>query len=292
MNVTGHFLKFGALALLLIISPSWAKKDKDVVDPELVRKIQAEISQLKKENKKLDKDLAHADSMMTEEASRTAKLHENYEKQLSRKKEEIQEIKNSLTQIQTQISQEKSKQASFQNKSDEIKAREQSNKKLLLQIAAKLEERITGSLPWDIEKRLERIRVLKRDMETNNASLDEILVRLTSIYKDEIKLGDEITLQDQPVTRKNGEVINARVLKMGNQWMVYSDEEEKNFGVLSRTQTAQGVSYTWKEDLDFKEREAVRAALDIKSGKKPPGLVTLPLSLAINPASQTKQEGL
>jgi len=77
-------------------------------------------------------------------------------------------------------------------------------------------------------------------------------------------------------------VVNAKVLKIGNQWMVYSDEEEKKFGVMTRTVKNGAIHYSWKEDLNFEERDAVRTALDIKSGKKPPGLVSLPLSLTID----------
>jgi len=264
-----------------LLTTGYAKK-KEKVDPAEIRKINSEIALLKKENKKLHSELSHVDSMTSEESARSKKLHANYEKELVRKKSEIQGLKDKHVNLQTSINKEKSQQARVRNNIDELKARKNASSKLLIVLTQDLENRIEKSLPWDLDKRLERIRLLKRDIENKNAGVDESYTRLKSIYNDEIKLGDEINLSNKPITTNSGEVINAKVLKIGNQWMVYSDEEEKKFGVMTRTVKEGTILYSWKEDLNFEERDAVRTALDIKGGKKPQGLVSLPLSLTID----------
>ena len=55
-----------ALVCLLLSSICYAKK-KEEVDGANIRKLHAEISRLKKENKKLDKELSYVDSMTSEE---------------------------------------------------------------------------------------------------------------------------------------------------------------------------------------------------------------------------------
>ncbi|MFC1586281.1 DUF3450 family protein, partial [Fibrobacterota bacterium] len=144
-----------------------------------------------------------------------------------------------------------------------------------------LEQAVKNSLPWDLEARLDRVRVLKRDLEAGNAGLEESFGRLNALYSEEIKFGDEVEFSERPVTRINGETVNARILKIGNQWMVYADEEDKKYGVLERALGEEGIQYKWRENLSFAEREAIRDALDVKNAKKPPKLVNLPITFTL-----------
>ena len=123
------------------LSLTHAKK-KVEVDPAEVRKFNAEISRLKKENQKLTIDLSHVDSMTSEESARTRKLHQNYTTELARKKEEIQTLKNKQQSLQNSIHKEKSKQANYENKSGEIKARLKADSKLLGDLIEELENTI------------------------------------------------------------------------------------------------------------------------------------------------------
>jgi len=104
---------------------------------------------------------------------------------------------------------------------------------------------------------------------------------LDALYSGEIKFGDEVAVFNKSVTRNNGEVINARILKIGNQWIAYSDEEGKKYGILERTQSEDGIQYRWREKFSFGERESIREALEVKTARKPPKLVTLPLTLTL-----------
>jgi hypothetical protein len=173
---------------------------------------------------------------------------------------------------------------------DEQTAREKALIKSLITHCEKLEEDIKGSLPWEVEMRMERVRVLKRDLESETANLEEGFNRLNSLYTQEIKSGDEAAVFDRPITRNDGEVINAQILKIGNQWLVYADEEGKKYGVLQRVMSDDAPGYKWKEELSFAQREAIREALDVKTAKKPPKLVTLPLSLSLENKDQKKGE--
>jgi hypothetical protein len=127
-------------------------------------------------------------------------------------------------------------------------------------------------------------------LENLSATPEEGFARLRAIYTEEIRLGDEVQFSNRPITRNNGEIVNANVLRIGNQWIVYQDDAGLLFGVLSRKIGKDGTSeYKWKEDLSFEERQAVKAAIDVKLARKPPQIVNLPLSLSISQESSPKE---
>ena len=103
---------------------------------------------------------------------------------------------------------------------------------------------------------------------------------MKSLIAEETRFGDEVAIINSPLTRKNGELINAQILRIGNQWMVYSDENGTVYGALVRKNSAT-IAYEWNEDLTLAEREAVRLAIDVKLAKKPPQMVSLPISLSV-----------
>jgi hypothetical protein len=139
--------------------------------------------------------------------------------------------------------------------------------------------RINSGLPWDPEVRRDRLLSLKRDIEGGIAAPDEAFSRLAAILKEETKNGDEITLLSRPLTRQNGEVVNAQILKVGNQILMYADDENKKFGILEPRLENGATVYKWREDLSFADRTAVKKAVAVKSGREAPQLVNLPLYL-------------
>ena len=70
-------------------------------------------------------------------------------------------------------------------------------------------------------------------------------------------------------------------MRIGNQWMVYADDNGSVYGSLVRRMEGDKVVYEWNEELNLEERSAVKLALDVKQAKKPPQVVKLPVSLSI-----------
>jgi len=50
------------------------------------------------------------------------------------------------------------------------------------------------------------------------------------------------------------------------------------------------VEYTWKEDLNFDERTAIKLAIEVKMARKPPQMVRMPLSLSIENSKVENKE--
>ena len=234
------------------------------------------IAKAKKEMQRADGELRRTDSLMRDESSRAAQAEERQAKDRERRDKEIAALQARLQETQGKIGAEKAALARHQNAVDEIKSREAHLRKVLAGYCDSLAARVEAGLPWDNQARLDRIRALKRDLEAGTASPEEGLARLSAILKEEVKAGDEIAVFSKPVNRANGETVNAQVLRLGNQWLVYMDEEGKRFGVMER----KGGTWAWREDIAFGEKNRIREAIEVKSAKRPPQLVVLDLDVA------------
>lgn len=279
-----RFIRGAAVtAMLLLAGGARAQEGDDRLDGDL-QKARADMAQARKDIQKADGELAKSDSLMRDEAARAAQSEDRQGKDRERREKENAALQARTAETQGKIDAERNAAARGQNAVDEIKARQKQLVALLAAWCDSVAARIDGGLPWDKEPRIDRVRALKKDLQAGTASPDEGFARLSAILKDEIKLGDEIAVFNKPVTRKSGEVVNAQVLKIGNLWLAYMDEDAKRFGILEKTEKG----WEWREDLGFSEQNRVREALEVKSAKRPPQLVTLDLGILPGGAAATK----
>lgn len=262
-------------ALTALLAVSAAPAGAQDVEGDLQR-ARSEIAKAKKEIQRADGELRRADSLVRDEASRAAQAEERQARDRERRDKEITALQGRLQETQGKIGAEKASLSRHQNAVDEIKSREGHIRKVLAGYCDSLAARVEAGLPWENQARLDRIHALKRDLDAGTATPEEGLSRLSAILKEEVKAGDEIAVFNKPLNRLNGETVNAQVLRLGNQWLVYMDEEGKRFGVLER----QGGKWAWREDLAFGEKNRVREAIEVKSAKRPPQLVVLGLGVS------------
>ena len=248
----------------------------------------AEIQALKLEKEKLNADIqklnrqiSATDSMLRADDKRYKNLQERYRADVERRKSEIDSMNVKIRAVASQLQDERNKQAKAKLRSDNVAAKRKALNAVLLSVSKQLESQVESTLPWERETRLDRVKSLSRDIESGTASEEEAFSRLKSLIAEETKFGDEVALVNAPLTRKNGELINAQILRIGNQWMVYSDENSTLYGSLVRKVENDKVVYEWNEELNLEERSAVRSAIDVKLAKKPPQIVTLPVSLSV-----------
>lgn len=264
---------------LLLSAFSFADTDSDIRDLKL------EKEKLNSEIQKLNSQISATDSMIRADDKRYKMLQERYRSDSERRKVEIDSLNAKIRTVAAQLQEERAKQARAKNRTDNVKSKRKALNETLITLSKKLESQIAQTLPWERETRLDRAKSLTRDLEAGNASEEEGFSRLKSLIGEEVKFGDEVAIINSPLTRKNGKLINAQILRIGNQWMVYSDENATMFGAMVRKvidgPNGKMVTYEWNEDLSLAEREAVKFALDVKQAKKPPQIVTLPVSLSI-----------
>ena len=283
-------IKLLTVLLFTAVFVSYANAD---VDSD-IRDMQLEKEKLNSEIAKLNSQIAATDSMLKADDTRYKTLQDRYKKDKERRKSEIDSLNAKVKSMAGQLQQERNKQAHAKNRSENVKSKRKALSAALAAVSKQLEFQISQTLPWDRETRLDRAKSLTRDIEGGNASEEEAFSRLKALIAEETKFGDEVAIINSPLTRKNGELINAQILRIGNQWMVYSDENGTVYGALVRKSVVGGdrptVTYEWVEDLNLAERDAIRFALDVKQAKKPPQMVNLPVSLSVV-RNSSKTEG-
>ena len=231
---------------------------------------------------KLNVQIAQTDSLTKAEKKFNTEQAARQQADIKRRKSEIEDLNQKLAELNAEMKREKNSISNAQTKAENVNAVRKSLTAQLSTHCAKLEEFVKNSLPWDTEARIERISALCADLQSGSSTAEEGFARLKALYTEEIRMGDEVQMSSRAITRNNGEMVNANVLKIGNQWIVYQDDAGLLYGVLKRKKNAEGkYEYLWQEDLSFEERQAVKTAVDVKLSRKPPQMVVLPLSLSI-----------
>jgi len=274
------------IALVLFFAVCATAQRNAVVVPDTIQEqktaLLAEKAGLENDIKKINAQIAQTDSLTKAEQKFWQQLQARQKADVERRKSEIESLNQKLAELSAEMRKEQGSIANSQVRIENINA---TRKALTAQIATycrKLESSIKTGLPWDAEARAERTSSLCQDLENGRASAEEGFSRLRAIYAEEIRFGDEVQISSRPITRNNGEIINANILRIGNQWIVYQDDAGLLFGVLNRKLGQDGnYEYSWKENLSFEERQAVKTAIDVKLSRKPPQMVKLPLSLSL-----------
>ena len=263
------------LMVLLVSGPALADRASEIQDLKL------EKEKLNSEIQKLNRQISATDSMLKADDSRYRTLQQRYKADTERRRAEIDSLNVKIKAVAGELQMERNKQARAKNRTGNVAAKRKALRAELAGISKRLESQVAQTVPWELESRLDRVKSLTRDIESGNASEEEGFSRLKSLIAEETKFGDEVAIINSPLTRKNGELINASILRIGNQWMVYSDDNGTVFGALVRKVVDGKVAYEWNEELNLEERAAVKLALDVKQAKKPPQIVKLPVSLSI-----------
>lgn len=246
-----------------------------------VRDLETQKIALDNEIKKTSALIKETEKLIKEDASRYATLEKRYADDLARRSLELDSLNAKIRKMAEQLQLEKNKQVGAKNRAERVKSKRKMVLGLMAESCKALEVQVEQTIPWDKEARLERVRSLLRDLQTENASEEEAFSRMKSLIQEEIRFGDEVAILNAPFTRKNGETINAKILRIGNQWMVYTDENTTVYGALMRKLENGKIVYEWNESLTLSEREAVKLAIDVKQARKAPQMVTLPLSLSV-----------
>ena len=241
----------------------------------------SQIASIKNDIKSLEKQIAFTDSMKSVEAELFKKSQSRFQGDMKSRKKELQDLKNSLNKTASKVRSVNNDIAQSEMKIESIKAQQSQIRETLAKGCEKLMQSISQSLDWKRTERSNRVQSLLQDLKTKNASLEEGLSRLSNLYQEAIEFGDKVEYTEEPVIRTNGDVVNGKVIRIGNQALAYMGDEEKNFGILFPTKPGKKsnsteINYEWKETFTFQERNMIRKAIDVKSAKKPPQLITLP----------------
>ncbi|HEX2612632.1 MAG TPA: DUF3450 family protein [Fibrobacteria bacterium] len=267
---------FAAALLLALAGGTPAAAQGDAGEAE---RLSLEIARMKRDVQRADNDLRRTDSLAAAEQAGFAKSRERAARDLERRAKENAALEARVRESRARAVKERSRGDGYVAAAAEIKAREKAALEFLMMVTDTLRSRVERGMPWDIEARRDRVLALRRDMEAGTTPPDEAFGRLLALVREETKNGDEATLSSRAITRADGEVINAQVLRIGNQAAVYVDDEGRNYGILEPRMDSAGVVWSWRENLSLSERTVVKRAVMVKGGREAPQLVPLEIPL-------------
>ena len=274
------------LALLaLLCAAAFARQGDAEAEAEL-RALAEEKAALEREIASLDRDLAATDSARAAEGERAAAIEARTSDDLARRAAEIDTLETRIRGLARDLKAERAAQNAVSRSEDQVQAKRDAVSALILKSCREFEAQEARTAPQNLAQRRERLAALCRDVETGNAPVEEAFSRLTALFGEEIRFGDEAALRDEPVRRSDGELVNAHVLRAGNVWMAYADEQFRRFGLLKGV--SEDGSPVWDEDLDLETRAMLRLAVEVKLGRKPPQIVVLPFAAEGPKAEGTK----
>jgi hypothetical protein len=236
------------------------------------------LKELKQKIKTTDSRLSQTDSLIKFENKAFVEREDRLNNELLRRKNELKEASERLKGVRLELNKEIRLENKYRNEERANNLRLETLNAQILKEVIVLEDLVQKSIPIGQGKRLERIVALRRDLEKKTASPEEALSRLKALYKEEIRFGDEISIKRTSVNRKDGLLINVEMLRIGNVWAAYMDDEAKYFGIYNRSTGEAGYLWEWREDLNFEERKRVRNAIEVRAARQAPQLVLIPLS--------------
>ena len=258
---------------LLILSVVGLLMAQSPEEDRLLKQIESLKSDIAKANVKI----SETDSMTVLEQKRFETLKQRSEEDVASKKVDIQSLEKKMNELVGEVRKAQYRQNNADAKVEVIKTRRAELSKVLIEQCENLKLQVLSGIPWDQKKRLDRLQSLKSDIESKSASVEEGLARLKALISEEKRFGDEVAYQERPYNKNDGTLINAKILRVGNLFMVYVDDQEKNYGILQKTEGG----YKMFEDLSFEQRQQVRDAIKVKTAKEAPRLVDLPITLSV-----------
>jgi chromosome segregation ATPase len=258
---------------LLILSVVGLLMAQSPEEDRLLKQIESLKSDIAKANVKI----SETDSMTVLEQKRFETLKQRSEEDVASKKVDIQSLEKKMNELVGEVRKAQYRQNNADAKVEVIKTRPAELSKVLIEQCENLKLQVLSGIPWDQKKRLDRLQSLKSDIESKSASVEEGLARLKALISEEKRFGDEVAYQERPYNKNDGTLINAKILRVGNLFMVYVDDQEKNYGILQKTEGG----YKMFEDLSFEQRQQVRDAIKVKTAKEAPRLVDLPITLSV-----------
>jgi hypothetical protein len=262
--------------LCMLLLAAWASAQSPVATQTDLQALQLRKEQLKAELNRLDQDLRRTDSLSQWESNWFQQQKTRQEQAIAGRKAELQNLQQRLAAVRAESQKERLRESSAKVQVESFASRLKFFNQELERQARVLEGQIQNSLPWQQESRLDRVRALIRELQAGTASPEEGLGRLRALWDEEIRFGDEVVLTETSMTRLNGALVNVKLLRLGNVGMAYTDAEGKYYGILRSEQSGNASKKVWFEDLNFEQREMVRRAIEIKSGKMAPDLGKLP----------------
>ena len=220
----------------------------------------------------LEKKLAAIETKSRKEQDRHNAYKQRVNKVLKTRKGEVAILRSDLETQDKKWQQTKARIQFLDRKSREINARFKAVNDIICEFAKKIKGSIRAGFPAEQEKRESTLDII---------TAHEAFSRLWVIMDNEERFGADIEVRTRDITLPRGVVTAVEELRIGRQALMYISADNKYYGLLNRQTGEEKTGYVWlTKDLDYATRSAIRNAIFVKTGKKPPKLVNIPIFIS------------
>ncbi len=248
-------------------------------------------------------DIAQEEKTWSEETAREKEAESRRRQRFSEFSQDRLRLQQTIAEQEEKLKASLAKMESHQFRDRELQARV---KQLAVVIAAKAKElraAMAPGLPFNMDKRLERLDLLVRDVDGGNISPEEAMNRLWTIEQSERRLAQEAEvytgdfIDEAADPSGHADPIQVKYLRVGKQLLAFSSLDGARLGMLrllpppsldslSPRQALMAAAgggakprYVWvrEKDMDRETRQAIKNAIATAEGKALPGFVPVPV---------------
>ncbi|MHC5082002.1 MAG: DUF3450 family protein, partial [Planctomycetota bacterium] len=224
-----------------------------------------------------------------EERYRVEALHRTEMRSLQDRAAELKARKESLqarmASLREEIEKTKRAVADHQKETVRIQAVLAKARTAIDAAAKQLRDWITRSIPFRLSERLATLEAFleKRD----EGPPQDRVRRLHKILEYEIVLGSTSEAYRSRITLGENRIPRARCMRLGTVTIAFITEDGKTAGILAENRDG---NPTWKTDLGFWERWALKRGLEILERRRPPVFIRFPMNFdALRPQAKSRE---
>lgn len=248
----------------------------------LLAEAPADTSELNRKILSVKHEIKEIEKKIRTESDAAKKYRSNTETRIRKKKKELGTVAGTKDSLETVIRRLAGQQQTVQARIRETEFRLKNFNELVREKAVLLKRRILTGIPFEIEKRTAPLDLLARDIDQENIGPEEAFSRLWIILDAEQKFGMSCDAASAELTLPGGQLVQVKMIRAGHQFLAYQGVDSDQYGLIQIQQQGDSLAYTWQHGgLDFETRRLIKNAVQVKEGKRPPQLVTLPVSIRL-----------
>ena len=229
-------------------------------------------------------EIAQEEKTWAEEVTREKEAETRRRQRFSEFTQDRLRLQQTLAEQEQNLKAGLAKLEGHQYRERDLQARFKQLGNVLAERAKELRGAMARGIPFRLEKRLEALDLLIRDLNGGNISPEEGMNRLWSLEQNERRLAQEAEVYSGDFAGDAGQAdpIQVKYLRVGKQLLAFSSLDGSKLGMLRKApDSAQGgkPGYLWvrESEMDHDLRNAVKQAIATAEGKALPGFVPLPV---------------
>jgi hypothetical protein len=220
-------------------------------------------------------EVAQEEKTWSEETAREKEAESRRRRRFSEFSQDRVRLQQTLAEQEGKLKAAMAKLETHQYRDRELRSRFRQLGQALAARAKELRASLAKGLPYRLDKRLESLDLLVRDIEGGNISPEEALNRLWTMEQNERRLAQEAEVYSGDFAEDAGDPIQVKYLRVGKQMLAFSSMDGSKLGIMRRDSA--GYAWVREKDLDREARHALKQAIETAEGKSVPGFVPMPV---------------